>query len=238
MIFSIKNSQITEYKIEFKNLNLNSKQILPLLGYIDGNAPEHIKNIVEEVFVIAPEKCEIKGGYRLFDKIEISDNLEKILILNKQLTTKKIITTQLRGAGKIAVFACTAGAGLETWAKELLKGEDPARGYIIDTIASIVVESAMDLIHDNLEKQMNKEGLKITNRFSPGYCGWPLKDNILLFSLLPDNFCNISLNDSAFMTPVKSISGFIGIGENVKRAEYQCNFCDKEDCVYRNKYKS
>jgi hypothetical protein len=35
------------------------------------------------------------------------------------------------------------------------------------------------------------------------------------------------------MEPVKSISGIIGIGENVRRRPYTCNLCDLKDCIYR-----
>jgi hypothetical protein len=35
------------------------------------------------------------------------------------------------------------------------------------------------------------------------------------------------------MDPVKSISGIIGIGENVKNNPYTCRLCNQNDCVYR-----
>jgi hypothetical protein len=55
---------------------------------------------------------------------------------------------------------------------------------------------------------------------------------------MPDNYCGIKLNDSALMTPEKSVSGFIGIGENVKLLPYTCDFCDLKDCIYRKKRKN
>jgi hypothetical protein len=75
--------------------------------------------------------------------------------------------------------------------------------------------------------------MKITNRYSPGYCDWNVGEQHKLFSFFPDNYCGIRLTPSALMDPVKSVSGIIGIGENVKRNDYTCRVCDMKDCIYR-----
>jgi hypothetical protein len=80
-----------------------------------------------------------------------------------------------------------------------------------------------------------KGGLHITNRYSPGYCDWDIREQKKLFELLPENFCGISLLDSMLMKPIKSISGFIGIGSNVTFNRYTCNYCKDRNCLYRNK---
>ena len=76
-------------------------------------------------------------------------------------------------------------------------------------------------------------GWSLTNRYSPGYCDWPVSDQHNLFSLLPAGFCGITLTSSALMVPVKSLSGVIGVGSGVKRGAYQCSICDLKDCYRR-----
>ncbi|NSW95142.1 MAG: methionine synthase, partial [Bacteroidales bacterium] len=88
-------------------------------------------------------------------------------------------------------------------------------------------------MQEDLERRLAAEGLNITNRFSPGYCGWDVAEQHKLFSLLPGNFCKIRLTESALMDPIKSVSGIIGAGLHVKRRPYTCNFCDMKDCIYR-----
>jgi len=75
--------------------------------------------------------------------------------------------------------------------------------------------------------------MSLSNRYSPGYCGWPVSDQHILFSLFPEGFCGIELNGSALMTPLKSVSGVIGIGPALRREEYDCGICDMQDCVRR-----
>jgi hypothetical protein len=107
------------------------------------------------------------------------------------------------------------------------------KGYIYDVIGSEIVEATADLMQADLERNMLTKGKKITNRYSPGYCGWNVAEQHNIFKLLPENFCDIKLTPSALMDPVKSVSGIIGIGENVKSNPYSCRMCDMEDCLYR-----
>jgi len=76
----------------------------------------------------------------------------------------------------------------------------------------------------------------VSNRFSPGYCTWDVSEQHKLFQLLPKEFCGVSLSDSALMQPIKSISGFIGIGKNITYNHYKCKFCTQKNCTYKKIY--
>ena len=68
------------------------------------------------------------------------------------------------------------------------------------------------------------------------HLGWRIQDvaeQRILFSLLPDGFCGISLTGAAFMTPVKSVSALIGVGPEATKAPYPCRRCEDEDCPNR-----
>jgi cobalamin-dependent methionine synthase I len=114
-----------------------------------------------------------------------------------------------------------------------MKDRDFLKGYIFDIVGTEIVEAAADLMQGDLEKNMRDSGKKITNRYSPGYCGWDVTEQHKLFQLMPENYCGIKLTPSALMDPIKSISGIIGIGENVKNNPYTCRLCNQNDCVYR-----
>lgn len=104
--------------------------------------------------------------------------------------------------------------------------------YVLDVIGSVIVEKAMDEIQKKLEDDMKLNGLGISDRFSPGYCDWNVSDQHKLFRLLPENFCGIRLSESSLMNPIKSVSGIIGLGENLKQLGYQCHWCNDPNCIY------
>jgi cobalamin-dependent methionine synthase I len=106
-------------------------------------------------------------------------------------------------------------------------------GYIYDVIGSEWVEAAMDKIQETLKNNFNSRELKLTNRFSPGYCTWNIKDQKNIFKLFPDGFCNVTLSASCLMNPVKSISGIIGYGKEIATAVYPCSICSEKECLHK-----
>jgi cobalamin-dependent methionine synthase I len=138
-----------------------------------------------------------------------------------------MISAQMQAATSVAVFVCTLGKAISDWSQDLHTKGDSIKGYLVDVLASVTIEKAVDSIHDQLEKKMADRKLGVTNRYSPGYCDWPVSDQHDLFSLLPEDFCGIRLTESAMMVPVKSVSGIIGIGPGVERVDYQCKNCQQ-----------
>jgi len=225
-----------EVFIPIEKLIIDKNEIGISLGYSAGKTPQYFMGMIEEVLAKLPSSCLPKGGYKIVD-IEMSKlKPDGLFIENNYCKTDKIITSQIKKSEKAAVFVGTIGNAMEQWSKELFNQGNTMLGYIVDTVASAAVESAVDFLHNEIGKAMLDEGLKITNRYSPGYCNWPVSDQHILFSLLPKNFCGISLTDSALMYPIKSISGIIGVGKDVRRMKYICDKCKVKDCAYRPYY--
>lgn len=139
----------------------------------------------------------------------------------------------LKEATEAALFLCTAGALFSDEAHALNAQGEFLEAYIIDAIGSLTVERAMDKIHKALELEQAARGMKITNRYSPGYCNWPLKDQRPLFAFVGENPTGIALSESCLMHPIKSVSGVIGIGAKARRRAYGCVICQNKTCIYR-----
>ncbi len=139
----------------------------------------------------------------------------------------------LKEATEAALFLCTAGALFSDEAHALNAQGEFLEAYVIDAIGSLTVERAMDKIHKALEEEQAARGMKITNRYSPGYCNWPLKDQRPLFAFVGENPTGIALSESCLMHPIKSVSGVIGIGTKARRRAYGCLICQNKTCTYR-----
>ena len=146
-----------------------------------------------------------------------------------------IINNQLSGSKKIAIFVVTLGDEFDCELKDLFEQGETIKAFIFDTVGSVLVERIADHMELELGDVLLKDDLSYTNRFSPGYCGWHVKEQQILFSLLPDNCCGISLNGSSLMTPIKSISGIIGIGKGLTKKDYACSLCDMTNCYKRRR---
>jgi hypothetical protein len=223
------------YKFDPGSLDIAKSQIERAMNYKPGNSPDPFSGLIDEVLNDAHAYCSVEGGYILKDNINFDSRNYKLIIDSACFSVKKIVFNQIRKAEKLAFFLCTAGAAIGEWSKKLMSEGETFKGYVVDVVGSEVVETAMDRIQDSLEEEMKKKGLYITNRYSPGYCGWDVSEQQKLFTFLPDNFCNIRLSDTSLMYPVKSVSGVIGIGRELSKKNYPCRFCDDKNCIYRNK---
>lgn len=222
------------YQFDFCDLHLKQSEIETVLGYKDGDDREFVSDLIDEILKEAQVITDIKAQYSIFSDVQFHQETKSADLNKINFGIEKIVFGQLRKSELIAVFLCTAGPEIGNLSRKAMQERDFLRGYIYDIVGSEIVEAAADLMQADLEKNMLGVGYKITNRYSPGYCGWNVAEQHNLFQLVPDNFCGIQLTDSALMDPVKSVSGFIGIGKAVKNNPYTCRMCKQDDCVYRS----
>jgi hypothetical protein len=230
--FSISNMTKSTFQYDFKELKLNTAQIESVIGYKEGEDREIVTGLIDEILKESVEICNVRAEYIIYNDV-LFNNADKSIDINQiNFQIKKIVFGQIKKSDSIAIFLCTAGKEIGIRSREAMKERDLLRGYIYDVVGSEIVEAAADLMQNELEKSVISAGKKITNRYSPGYCGWYVAEQHKLFQLVPENFCGIKLTQSALMDPVKSVSGIIGIGENVKMNPYTCSLCDLKDCIY------
>ncbi|HRZ96169.1 MAG TPA: vitamin B12 dependent-methionine synthase activation domain-containing protein [Paludibacter sp.] len=175
----------------------------------------------------------IQGGYIIKNINELNVKSGFINIENTTLNIGRQICGYIKEAEKVALFLCTAGEEFTRMTNALNEQGDIMEAYLLDAIGSLSVENAMDKIQIELKQILHPDHFKISNRYSPGYCNWPLTDQKALFDLLGENSIGIALSESFLMTPRKSVSGIIGIGQQLKHHEYGCKICTNTTCIYR-----
>lgn len=219
------------FNYSIAELEIGLDEITSLLRFSDNVPPEIIETITNELKRFS-NIDGIIGGYVIknasFDKANF-----QIQIDEQRFNVGKSIWNFLKQADKIAIFTCTAGAEISNRSKELMANGMLLEGYVVDVIGTVVVEKAMDKIHNHLKADFEAINQSVSNRYSPGYCAWEVKEQHKLFSFFPKNICGIEINASALMIPTKSVSGFIGIGENIKFRNYTCDTCTSVNCIYR-----
>jgi hypothetical protein len=221
------------FEYNFGQLNISAAQIESVMGCGEGEPHEGVTEVIHEVFEEARNISGIRAEYHIYPVISFNDSDKSIDLGSEVFQVGRLIYGQLKRAEMIALFLCTAGSWPGEKSRQAMKEGDLLKGYIYDVAGSETAEAAAELMQDALEGSLAHDHLHITNRYSPGYCGWDVSEQHKLFRLLPDNFCNIKLTPSALMDPVKSVSGFIGIGKKVRKLPYTCNLCDMENCIYR-----
>lgn len=214
-------------------------EVLPSLDelarYLHMEDTEHPAYLymVERLEQLRSSDLEAVGGYVVgrVDSVEVAEG--RLAVEGVSFAVGAQVAGYLKEASEAALFLCTAGALFSEEAHALNAAGDFLEAYIIDAIGSLTVERAMDRIHAALAGEQAPLGFKITNRYSPGYCNWPLLDQHQLFQFVGENPTGITLSPSALMHPIKSVSGIIGIGTHCRRRAYGCVICQNKTCIYR-----
>ena len=224
--------KISYSDIDKARIQVDAGDILRLLGDQQGMIGAHTEELVDKYIT---ECLRISSPAGAFVLTEAFDSLspEEIRILGVRFNSGKIIPKMLRNSQNYAFFLVTAGPELENLARSLMTEGDYLDGYIVDLLASELVDSAADQIQEQVRNLAEQRSMQITNRYSPGYCSWNVDEQQKLFSLFPEGCCGISLSESSLMNPVKSISGIIGLGAEVAFRDYTCEICSMIHCQFR-----
>ena len=213
---------MTEKTLSFEELGITAADVYEQMGYHDAQ-PD--KATQQETAMILKEVSQwLRPQFSYF-------------VVNKQPDFKmgNIILRQLRGSEAFALFICTSGLEFEAYQQRLKEQGDMVRVFIADALGSVIAEKCADQMEKALQESIDKLGWMHTNRFSPGYCGWHVSQQQLLFPLFQGHTCGVKLTDSSLMIPIKSVSGIIGLGEKVRKLEYTCGLCDFKQCYKRKK---
>jgi hypothetical protein len=135
----------------------------------------------------------------------------------------------------ITAGVCTIGDALERRVSELWEARELPLAMMLDSVGSGAVESLAEYVNDQLCQEGLARGVKVTNRVSPGYGGWDVAEQRLLWRLSPGDAVGVTLNDACFMTPTKTITILVGAGAAARVDDYfsQCARCWMRDCAYR-----
>lgn len=224
-------------EVRFSDINIPVDEIYASMGFKDTAPDDETRRMTETLLAEASEYLNLQYEFVVLNG-ELTDNSCTLWAdsNNKQcFETGRVIAAQLRKSEQFVVFVATVGTGYFKWMEEIESRGDMVQTYISDCIGSQIVESVADYMELQLQSVLDTKNQKRTNRYSPGYCGWLVKEQPKLFSLFPEERpCGIELTDSCLMLPVKSVSGIIGIGENVRYLPYTCHLCDMKMC-YKKK---
>ena len=219
-------------KRTFDELTIDIDELYLLTGYREHRPTGYALEAVNEVIAEMGKHSRPEYGFAIIpgkydkDKIHIKDSV---------INTGRIIASALRESDYYAIFLATMGPDVDTYIKRLQEEGDMVKVFFADAIGSVLAEACAALMIEDLQKEASSYGLLISNSYSPGYCDWVLTDQKLLFGFFPEKFCDVKLTPSCLMLPVKSVSGIIGVGENVKKRPYGCQICKMTSCIKNKK---
>lgn len=216
-------------QLAFSDLSVSPVDVYRQMGYGRVLPEESTRVGVERLLSEANDVVRPQFSFVVLEG-QLGAEWQELSLCGTTLSIGRIIGRQLRGAEAFALFVATAGHDYDRWRQR----SDAVEAYLADAIGSVVAERCADAMESSLQATVEKLGWKLTNRFSPGYCQWPVSDQHRLFALIgSDGWCGVRLTDMALMVPVKSVSGVVGVGKACRRNDYPCQLCSFDRCFRR-----
>lgn len=222
------------FEIPFSELILDREEILRGTGIVQMPEPADIESLLDGLICKAAALCHPRCAYVCFPAQPAAKGY--IAANGMSFAAGPIIARYLKDADYLIFFIVTAGCEFDRWIQGIKREGDILNEFLADAVGSEIAEATVRAMSQRLERSLAEKGWTISNSYSPGYCGWPITDQQLLFSLFPSGTCGVELNASNLMLPVKSVSGVIAAGPHVRKMPYGCAICGKKDC-YKNRLK-
>lgn len=234
-----------EYELSYQDLDIKLSEVYDFMGYHDAVPDEATQRETEAIATEVSAWLRPRFGFVVrYGMLDAKRNTLAVTPTPQTatptpcFTLHHIIARQLQGSEAYALFVATAGMEFENFQRRLTDEGDMVRVFIANALGSVIAERCADKMEDALQTSIDKLGWHRTARFSPGYCGWHVAEQQILFSLLDTGQqrpCGIQLTDSSLMVPIKSVSGIIGVGHSVAHNDYTCGLCDFQKCYKKRK---
>lgn len=145
----------------------------------------------------------------VYIKVDINiENSTEIIFLDKIIQSKDL-SKNLKDCNQVYLFAATLGAQVD---KLIIKQSkiNPPLTIFLQATGAMFIEKYCNILQKYLAEQENQNIL--VPRFSPGYGDVKLETQQIFFDLLQcQKNLALTLNNSFFMTPEKSVTAFIGV---------------------------
>ena len=200
------------------DLEIDRKEVYRYLGY-GKNTKLHNRtsSLIDDYIEEAQSIIEPAYSYTIknIERIEGS----RVYIENSVVFESPTVSELLKKCEKVAIFLATINDPLEEVVGHLSEDNSTLQATVLDAVGSVAADQVAEVVEDKVRELANEQGLSVSRRFSPGYCGWDVDQQRAVFEVMNGNSMGIELTEECIMLPRKSVSGIIGIGTLSKEVE-------------------
>ncbi len=212
-------------------MDIRTKEAVRYLGYgknaVDDKTLQEIQNAFRELEHLADKK----SIYRIF---ELSLKEENELKIGNVEICSRNLRTNLTDCKQVVLFSATLGTEVDRLIRKT-QVVDMSKAVVMQACAAALLEEYCDKLQNEVAEQLQQQGKYIRPRFSPGYGDFSiLHQKDMLDMLDAPKRIGVAMTDSYMLTPTKSVTAVIGIGDRkVNCNPNGCEECKKTDCTYR-----
>lgn len=212
-------------------MDKRTREAIRYLGYGKNTADDRTRMMIRDAFSELEKVSGPKYICRIFSVNRQEDG--KISIENMKIDSVSL-SRNLKGCTKAVLFGATLGAGVDRMIRRTSL-TDMSSAVIQQACAAAFLEEYCDSVQTEVGSELEKEGLYLRPRFSPGYGDFDIRFQEPIMRMLDcAKTIGLTMTDSYMMSPTKSVTAVIGASPVRERCPVAgCEACTKTDCEYR-----
>jgi hypothetical protein len=213
---------------------IDPQVILAVHGYTPEKKPRPaIAELVSRVCEEAEGLAKPRAIYREFPVAQMDEN-SLTLENGTTFSIGQKISSLWEGSRALGIALYTIGPELEERVSTLMEAGDGMQALNLDIAGTIALGVVGYQVQHMACEKLSTKGVEAGTWLNPGYIGWPLTDQRLIFGMLPAGSIGVTLNDSCMMIPRKSVTICAGIGVSGSSAGFnRCRHCGVAKCQFR-----
>ncbi len=143
------------------------------------------------------------------------------------------VVSVIGGAQEVVLAVCTVGIAIDERIKELRNHKHAFKMLILDELASWGLDQVRYQVLAEISERYESLGWRTSSCLSPGESSWSVHDQKTIFQMLDTKQIGVELGSEYVMTPLKSLSLLVGVGDRPLGSEglSSCEFCSiKNHC--------
>jgi hypothetical protein len=166
--------------------------------------------MVSRIYQIYRDHVESQYVYTVVRVISVDEDAKQVTVEGGNIFSGAGVLNILRSASYTGIYMLTLGQRIDNDIAEL-SVRDIAEGFFLDGIASTLTHQLGQMVRNEIEIDAAVLNCSLTHRYAPGYSNWRLDDQKVIMDLLDSSRIGITLSESFFMIPRKSLSGVYGL---------------------------
>lgn len=203
--------------VSFSGITLDAESVTGRLRLADR---ELVGRLIYSALSVASPAAAYRSAY-------VDEKLNDGVVVDGTVFTSRVLRRNLEGIGRVFPFVLTIGRAMD---EIIEKSGKMLEKYLLGEIGNMILDEARSRLEMHLMSAFVLE--KISCMVPGSLEDWPIEEQELLFSLLPEvgAALGVELTGNFLMLPLKSISGIYFPSE---ATFFSCQLCPRERCEGR-----
>ncbi len=211
-------------------------EVLRYMGYpADATPQQQVDEMLDHWMAEAVRCARPRASYMVLPVVTLERNRIRLQTPDGIGEFRGTVGKYLAASRYVALFIATSGPEIDCLAGDLSRSGKYLEAMVVAAVGAERAEAAEHAVLERLKQCIGPDEFTATLPYSPGYCGMALTEQTRLFALFGDHTAGVMLSPECMMTPLRSVSGLIGLGPSseIEDQGRPCDRCELATCNMR-----